>query len=194
MDNPLNSDDSIVQKMIGSPGTTSYNDIGYGGEISYLSPFWEATAGLWSLQIDNNEFTQATASVFVRPLGNLNLYTNSAVTLKKTQGSKQFIVSQLVGGKLFGNLWGETFLTIGDFSGTGENNLQVFYNSFDKLKSRFGTRLILNVNDHLKFSLRGQVFIREGTELFFTETGKAGIYSYNYQTLSITGGMSWNLQ
>ncbi|KAF0203438.1 MAG: hypothetical protein FD170_1157 [Bacteroidetes bacterium] len=194
MDNPLNSDDSIVQKMIGSPGTTSYNDIGFGGEISYLAPFWVATAGLWSLQIDNNEYTQATASLFVRPLGNLNLYTYSAVTLKKTQGSKQFIVSQLVGGKLFGNLWGETFLTIGDFSGTGENNLQVFYNSFDKLKSRYGARLILNVNDYLKFSIRGQVFVREGTELFFTETGKSGIYSYNYQTLSITGGISWNLQ
>jgi|GEM_PF-691467 len=193
MDNPLNSDDSIVQKMIGSPGTTSYNDIGYGGEISYLSPFWVTTAGLWSLQVDDSKYTQVGASIFVRPLGNLNLYTNSAVTLKKTQGSKQFIVSQLVGGKLFGNLWGETFLTIGDFSGTGENNLQVFYNSFDKLKSRYGARLILNVNDYLKFSIRGQVFVREGTELFFTETGKAGIYSYNYETLSITGGISWNL-
>lgn len=193
-DNPLDSDDSSVKRKIGPPGTTSYNDFGYGGEISYLAPFWVTTAGLWSLQVDSNKYTQATASVFIRPLGNLNLYTNTALTLKTSQGTEQFIFSQLVGGKLFGNLWGETFLTIGDFSGTGENNLQVFYNSFDKLKSRYGARLILNVNDHLKFSVRGQVFIREGTELFFPETGKPGIFSYNYQTLSITGGMSWNLQ
>jgi hypothetical protein len=144
--------------------------------------------------VDDSKYTQAGASFFVRPLGNLNLYTNTALTLKISQGTKQYIFNQLVGGKLFGKVWGEAFLTIGDISCTGENNLQVFYNAFDKVKSRFGTRLILNVNDHLKFSLRGQVFIREGTELFFTETGKAGIYSYNYQTLSITGGMSWNLQ
>lgn len=194
LENPLSSDDSIVQKMIGSPGTTSYNDIGFGGEISYLAPFWVTTVGLWSLRVDDSKYTQAGASFFVRPLGNLNLYTNTALTLKISQGSKQYIFNQLVGGKLSGKVWGEAFLTIGDISCTGENNLQVFYNAFDKVKSRFGTRLILNVNDHLKFSLRGQVFIREGTELFFTETGKAGIYSYNYQTLSITGGMSWNLQ
>jgi tetratricopeptide (TPR) repeat protein len=194
MNNPLSSNDSIVQKMIGSPGTTSYNDIGFGGEISYLAPFWVTSVGLWSLRVDDSEFTQTSASVFVRPLGNLNLYTNTNVTLKTSQGSKQFIFSQLVGGKLFGKVWGEAFFTTGDFSGTGENNLQVFYNAFDKLKNRYGVRLILNVNDHLKLTVRGQVYSKEGTELFFTETGQAGIYSYNYQTLSITGGMSWNLQ
>lgn len=191
--NPLTSDDTLVQRLIGHSESTAYYDIAYGGEVSFLAPYWSASAGFWALEVDKTDYKQATASFFLRPLGNLNFYSFTNLSYKNNGFEGSLIYHQMAGGKIYNKLWAEAFYTQGDLTGTGENNLQVFYNAFDKAKNRFGLRLIYTLNDHLKFSLRGQVFTREGTELYFDETGNSGIYSFNYQTLSITGGASWNL-
>jgi tetratricopeptide (TPR) repeat protein len=192
-DNPLTSDDAYVQELIGPSEATAYYDVAYGGELSFLAPYWSVTAGFWALKVDTMDFSQATASFYFRPLGNLNLYTYSNLTYKHNGFEGSLIYHQMAGGKICNKLWAEAFYTHGDLTGTGENNLQVFYNAFDKVKNRYGLRLIYTLNDHLRFSLRGQVFTREGTELYYDETGIGRIYSFNYQTLSITGGASWNL-
>ncbi len=192
-DNPLKSDDTLVQQLIGPSGTTAYNDIAYGGELSFLTPYWSVTAGFWALEVYKTDYKQATASFFFRPLGNLNFYTFTNLSYKNNGFDGSMIYHQMVGGKICNKLWAEAFYTQGDLTGTGENNLQVFYNAFDKVKNRYGLRLIYTLNDHFRFSLRGQIFTREGTELYFDETGNRGFYSFNYQTLSITGGASWNL-
>ncbi|MCO5264533.1 MAG: hypothetical protein M9948_01400 [Lentimicrobium sp.] len=100
---------------------------------------------------------------------------------------------QMIGGRIFRNLWGEAFYTWGNLANSAEQNLQVVYNSFEKVESRAGSRLILNVNDYLKLSLRYQIFFREGTELFYGMDAVPGIYSYHYINQSITGGITWNL-
>ena len=191
--NPLQSDDSIVTRMIGPPGNTKYDDLAYGGEISYLSPVWEASAGLWSLQVDQLRTTQASLGCMVRPYGNLNLYSSTTIILNQNDYSQNLIFSQMLGGRILPALWGEALFTAGNLTGATENNLQVFYNAFDKTKNRIAARLIYIHNDYLRFSLRAQLFLREGTELFFTEPAIGKIYHYNYQTLSITGGLTWNL-
>ncbi|MBV2247231.1 MAG: hypothetical protein KUL83_08705 [Lentimicrobium sp.] len=191
--NPLSSDDSLVQGMIGPSNSVEYNDVAYGGELSFLAPYFTATAGFWALEVDKTAYTQTSASIFLRPLGNLNLYTFTILTYKHDGFDGQMIFHQMAGGKVGNKLWGEAFYTLGDLTGTGENNLQVFYNAFEKVKNRYGLRLIYTLNSRLRLSLRGQVFTREGTELYFNEKAHRGIYSYNYQTLSITGGMTWNL-
>ena len=191
--NPLSSDDSLVQGMIGPPYSVDYNDVAYGGELSFLAPYFTATAGFWALEVDKTAYTQTSASFFLRPLGNLNLYTLTNLTYKHDGFDGKMIYHQMAGGKISNKLWVEAFYTQGDLTGTGENNLQVFYNAFEQVKNRYGLRLIYTLNSHLKLSLRGQVFTREGTELYFDETAQRGNYSYNYQTLSITGGVSWNL-
>ncbi len=191
--NPLRSDDSIVARMIGPPGNTKYDDIAYGGEISYLSPVWEASAGLWSLHTDQLTTTQASLGCIVRPYGNLNLYSSTTIALNQNDYSRNLIFSLMFGGKILPALWGEALFTAGNLTGSAENNLQVFYNAFDKTKNRFAARLIYIHSDYLRFSLRAQLFLREGTELFFPEPATGKIYYYNYQTLSITGGLTWNL-
>lgn len=191
--NSLSSDDSLAQGMIGPANSVKYNDVAYGGELSFLAPYFTATAGFWALEVDKANYTQTSASFFLRPLGNLNLYTLTGLTYKHNGLDGSMIYHQMVGGKISNKLWGEAFYTLGDLTGTGENNLQVFYNAFEKVQNRYGLRLIYTVNSRLKFSLRGQVYTREGTELYFDEKSHRGIYSYNYQTLSITGGVSWNL-
>ncbi|MDY0103323.1 MAG: hypothetical protein RBS07_10315 [Lentimicrobium sp.] len=192
-DNLLSSDDTIVQRFIGPSGATAYNDIAFGGELSFLAPYFSVTAGFWVIEVDKTDYRQASASFFFRPLGNLNLYTYSNITYKNNGFDGSLIYHQMVGGKICNKLWAEAFYTQGDLTGTGENNLQVVYNGFDQAKNRYGLRFIHTLNEHFRFSLRGQVFSREGTELYFDEAGNRGIYSFNYQTLSITGGVSWNL-
>lgn len=192
--NPLQSNDSVISRMIGPAVSTSYNDIAFGGEISYLAPVFTLSAGVWSLEVEKLKYKQTTASVMIRPFGNLNFYTFTALSYKSVRSSGNVIFHQMAGGKIYHKLWGEAFYTSGDFTGTSELNLQVFYNAYDKIKERYGVRLIYVVNDNLKFSLRGQVYVREGNELFYDQAGNSDLYPFSYQTLSITGGISWNLQ
>ncbi|HOP13335.1 hypothetical protein [Lentimicrobium sp.] len=191
--NPLQSDDSLVAWMIGPSGEKTYYDIAYGGEISYLSPLWEASVGFWSLQADQLRYAQSSLGCIVRPYGNLNLYSHTTITLNQNEYSRNLIFNQMIGGKLIRSIWGEILFTAGNLTGSAENNLQVFYNAFDKTKNRIAARLIYSYNDHLRLSLRTQFFLREGSELFYPEPGVGNIYTYNYQTLSITGGLTWNL-
>jgi len=193
LENPLKSDDSLVQQLIGPSGTLIYNDYAYGGEVSYSAPMWAFSGGVWSLKVDKLDFIQATGSLFVKPLGNLNLYSTTSLSLRSNQSSNDYIFYQMIGGRIYHKLWGEAFMSLGDLSGTAEHNLQIIYNAFDKVKSRVGTRLIISINDYLSLSLRYQVFFREGTELFFPVDEPDQIFSYNYMNQSITGGIKWNL-
>ena len=192
-ENPLQSEDTIVQKLIGPQGMKSYNDYAAGGEIAYSTPYLTYSIGAWMIHVDNTDNTQLSGNIFARPLGNLNFYTSTTISLNSFKDTTRFLVNQMIGGRVYKKLWGEAFFTWGDLSNTGEQNIQVVYNAFEKIKYRAGTRLILNVNNYLKISLRYQIFFKEGTELFYPDASKFRIFSYNYQSHSITGGITWNL-
>ncbi|MFH1119888.1 MAG: hypothetical protein V1775_08690 [Bacteroidota bacterium] len=193
LENPLTSDDSLVQMIVGPAKALSYNDYAYGGELSYSAPLWTLSGGVWSLKVDKLEFIQATASLFCKPLGNLNLYSLTTASLKSSQNNNEYIFYQMIGGKIYHKLWGEASVSRGDLSGTAEQNLQLIYNSIDKVKTRIGARLIVSVNDYLSLSLRYQIFFVQGTELFFPVDEPGQIYSYKYINQSITGGIKWKL-
>lgn len=193
VENALKSDDTLMQKFIGPSNNLNYNDYAYGGEISYSAPYWTASAGAWALQIDQLKITQISGTFFLKPLGNLNLYASTTISLKSSQTQNDYIFSQMIGGKIYQKLWGEAFMSWGDLSGSADQNIQIIYNAFDKIKSRAGTRLIFNFNDYFGLSLRYQVFFRKGTELFFPFDQPGRIISYNYINQSITGGITWNL-
>ncbi len=191
--NPLKSDDTLVQKFIGSSDKLTYTDYAYGGEISYSAPLWTLSGGVWSLKIDKLNYLQATGTLFYKPLGNLNLYSLTTISYKSSQNINNYIVYQMIGGKIYHKLWGEAFMSWGDLSGIAEQNLQIIYNTFDKVKTKAGSRLIFNINEYLNISLRYQVFFREGTEFFSPVDEPDQIFSYNYINQSITGGITWNL-
>ncbi|PKP03656.1 MAG: hypothetical protein CVU14_01610 [Bacteroidetes bacterium HGW-Bacteroidetes-9] len=192
-ENPLQSEDPTVQRLIGPQGIRSYNDYAAGGEITYSTPYLSYSMGAWQIHVDKTDNTQLSGNIFARPNGNLNFYLSTSISLNLFKDTTRLLINQLIGGKVFKNLWGEAFFTLGDLSNTAEQNIQVVYNAFEKIKYRTGTRLVLNVNDYLKLSFRYQVFFREGTELFYQNESKFKIFSYNYQSHSITGGITWNL-
>ena len=191
--NPLTSGDTVVQRLIGSTDELNYYDYAAGGEITYNNPFFSLSAGAWKLHIDDNDYTQYTGTLLLMPFGNLNLYASGTLNQQTSDYETKYTFNQMIGGKIFGKLWGEAFYTWGDLSNSAEQNAQVVYNAYDVTTSRTGARLIVNINDYLKLSLRYQLFFREGTELFYALDGESAIYSYNYINQSITGGITWNL-
>lgn len=192
-ENPLQSEDANIQSLIGPQGKRSYNDYAVGGEIAYSTPYLSYSMGAWLIHIDKTNNTQLTGNLFARPNGNLNLYLSTTISLNFFKDTSRLLINQMIGGKVYKKLWGEALFTWGDLSNTAEHNIQLVYNAFEKIKFRSGTRLILNINDYLKLSLRYQFFFREGTELFYQNESKSRIFSYNYQSHSITGGVTWNL-
>lgn len=191
--NPLSSEDTAVQKLIGPANMLHYNDYAAGGEITWNNPFFFIAAGAWRIHIDQNDYNQVSGTFFLMPFGNLNLYSSSTLNQQISRNTSKYNFSQMIGGKIFPKLWGEAFYTWGDLSNSAELNARVVYNAYDVTTGRAGSRLIVNVNDYLKLSISYQVFFREGTELFYGLSGKSTIYSYNYINQSITGGITWNL-
>jgi len=190
---PFTIEDTLIMNLIGPSNELNYYDYAAGGEISYHNPFATLSAGAWFIHIDKQDLTQVTGTLFVKPFGNLNFYSSTSLSWKKSEFESEYLFHQLIGGKIYRKLWGELLYTSGDLSYSTEQNIQVIYNAFDKTSGRAGSRLIFNFNDYLKISLRYQVFFREGTELFYAMDGNPGIYSYNYINQSITGGIIWNL-
>jgi len=193
LDNPLVSEDSIVNRLIGPSGKMDYNDYAGGGEISYQNAYGSLSAGVWWIHVDKLDYTQISGTLFLTPFGNLNLYSSSTLSQKTDQSESNYTFNQMIGGRVFPKLWAEVFYTWGDLSESTEQNAQVIYNAFDVTTSRTGSKLILNISDYLKFSIRYQVFFREGTELFYPVQGPPAIFTYNYINQSITGGITWKL-
>ena len=193
LENPFTSADSLILRFIGPAGNTSYNDYAAGGEISYTAPRWTFTAGAWKIRVDKSELIQYSGELFYKPLGNLNLYSHTAVHYKTGTDTANFIIFQMVGGRLVSNLWGEAYVSVGNLAGSAEHNAQVLYNSFDNINTRAGSRLIYSFSRYLSVFVRYQVFFREGTELFFPFDRPGEIFYYQYINQSITGGMKWNL-
>lgn len=193
LENPFTSTDSLIRRFIGPAGNTSYNDYAAGGEISYTAPRWTFTAGAWKIRVDRSELTQYSGEFFYKPFGNLNLYSLTAVHYKTSTDTANYIFYQMVGGKLFSNLWGEAYVSAGNLAGSAEHNAQVLYNSFDNINTRVGSRLIFSFSRYLSVFVRYQVFFREGTELFSPFDKPGEIFYYPYINQSITGGLKWNL-
>ncbi|HOI88838.1 MAG TPA: hypothetical protein PLV51_13350 [Lentimicrobium sp.] len=193
-ENTMQSSDPAVQQLIGPTGSSSYYDTGIGGEVAWLNPYWELSAGYWSLETDRKKTIQLGSNLILRPLGSLNFYTSTSLLLLHKEEETKTVFAQMAGGRIIGRLWAELWFSSGDLSGGAEGNLQVFYNAYDRVQNRYGVRFIYPVNDYLKFSLRGQLFTKTGSELFFSGPEIGKIHTYDYQTLTITGGLSWNIK
>ncbi|HPG34119.1 MAG TPA: hypothetical protein PLM34_09700, partial [Lentimicrobium sp.] len=105
VDNPLTSNDSLVQRLIGPSVELNYNDYAAGGEFSFSSPYVTVSAGAWFIHSGEWDFTQASGTVFLRPFGNLNLYTSTTLNILSSDTDSEYILHQMIGGRIFRKLW-----------------------------------------------------------------------------------------
>ena len=130
------------------------------------------------------------------PLGNLNLYTISTVSLQREIFSQnaydnRFAFHQLIGTKVLKSLWFEGFATYGDMHNFIRNNGSTVYNGTDVIKGIYGGRFIVFIKPQIKFSL---TYNYQNLESYFNsgQDYRIGLNKIEYSNHSLTGGLTWN--
>ena len=113
------------------------------------------------------------------PNGNLNLYISSLVALQYASGN-QLIFNQLIGGKIFNNVWAEVFATFGRQDNYLEYDALYVYNSVDVTQFKAGATFYFRLNPHLYLPLN-----------YMFETKKNSFESLIYRQHSITATLQW---
>jgi hypothetical protein len=117
-------------------------------------------SGSWS-NLNGADQLQASGFVTWYPLGNLNLYGTTGVTMLSEEGDGRMLYSQMVGGKVTRWLWAEGDFIWGDLSNGNTSNGWVVYNNTGRIRYRAGASLILTVIRNLEFTFNYQFFEKE---------------------------------
>jgi hypothetical protein len=163
-----------------------------------ISVFTLGISGSLSNLNNMNQY-QAGAFVTYYPLGNLNLYGNTALIGFFEKQNNRLIFSQTIGGKILSRLWLEGNVVIGDLTNANLGNGSVIYNNTDKIDYRLGANLLWSVSKHIELSLNYQFFQKESINQFYSTTQGAGknqkshSVTNKYQTNTIIGGLTWKL-
>ncbi|WP_320053064.1 hypothetical protein [uncultured Acetobacteroides sp.] len=133
---------------------------------------------------------QGECSLVVFPLGNLNVHTVSSVSLLKNSGSKQWIVSQAVGSKIFSWLWHEEKIVYGNLNNYITDNTFSTYNTSDPIKRILGANLRFY---HKRFEvIAGYASNRcQGSYLYFDSFTSYKIVKYHYTSQSFNTTVLW---
>ncbi|MFT3912400.1 MAG: hypothetical protein QM737_23435 [Ferruginibacter sp.] len=153
-------------------------------------------AGMFGLQYSGNYFDVQADAVIARlvdssqqqynlqlglyPLGNLNLYGFSTAMFRNRNDKSGFNFKQVIGAKLFKNIWLEGNATFGTFSNLFENDALYLYNAIDKNKLKAGAALYITIGKKCTVQACYTFEKRE----FYNRT-------ITFNQHSITGGLSW---
>lgn len=172
---------------------SNFHDYVAGAQLTYTAPYFNLYAGAWAAQYGGSKVKQTSLGLMTRPFGNLNLYTNTVVSLTYSRNRSNFLLSQKAGFRVSDWLWAELFASFGDHSGASEYNGRVFYNLFDHINSYAGGKLIVPLNTNLRLSLHYQWYNCEGNSFKILPDGKEIVSKYKYQNQMITGGLVWKI-
>lgn len=139
---------------------------------------------------------QNTSQVIFYPLGNLNFYTITNVTLLSNceWGSKfksNGILEQKAGWKMFDNLWMEAGYTFGNIYNYNENDAFILFNNVEKISNRISFNMIAPVSNHIKLSLRYQVYNQEVYSLAGYSNQTTNWVIEKNINHKIIGGLEW---
>jgi hypothetical protein len=117
---------------------------------------------------------QASGFATWYPLGNLDLYGTTGVTMLSEEGAGRMLYSQMVGGKITKWLWAEGDFIWGDLSNGNTSNGWVVYNNSGRIRYRAGAYLILTVIRNIEFTFNYQFFEKE-SPVYQYETPENGL-------------------
>ncbi len=190
---PLSGTDSLVKKYQVSQISSNYFNFNLGSEFTYYRNYWHAKFGFWFLDLNSRSGFQSSASIFLLPLGNTGLYTNSEVTWKNDRPQDPFIFTQMIGLKLYKETWLELSYTNGNLAGTVENNAQILNNQIEDTDYRLTGLLFADITRHIRIVLRCQ-YIRSNGTIYYTDIENAGLnQNYKFSRQILTGGLTWNI-
>ena len=190
--------DTQTQKDVFTPEETTQDD--WVTSLALNKNIGKFDLGLhasYSKLSSDNQYTGGTTLAFY-PLGNLNFYSISDVTIlkQKEESDKNYLIfSQKIGLKLFKYLWSEALVSFGDRKNYNQDNAFVVYNDLNTIKNQFGIDFIFPFTK-FEFSLRYK-YSQEEMSAYHTpltppeENSITTSTTENFNKHSITGGIKW---
>ncbi len=162
------------------------------------SLFHYSKHGVFSLGTSYNHFSnynyiQPNINYIWYPLKNNNLYSKTqiqqVILLSDTAKSKNLIISETLGFKIYSKLWTELFVIQGNITNSQQNNGFLLCNGVDNYKRMFGATLFwhskVNLFVRYQFSqMKSNIMKYQNAEIQVYQTKP-----YNKQT--IVGGILW---
>ncbi len=155
-----------------------YNHLGMFG-LKYNSNYFDVQADAVVGTVTDSTFQQYNFQLGIYPLGNLNLYGFSTVSLRQS-GQTGTNFKQVIGVKLMKSFWVEGNATLGSFRNLAENDAMYLYNAIDMNKMKAGITGYLSLSKKCVAQLG---YTYEQRELYKKTT--------TFNQHSITGGLSW---
>jgi len=171
------------------------SDISLFVNVKKMFPYVNAGGAFYYSTLNNDNQLQADIILETYPLGNLNLYTNSILSWQQEnisgKATQRFILQQEIGGRIFKYLWMEGYGIFGNVHNFMSADGQIVYNNINTMKLKLGARLIIPVNNRMKFNLGYGYSVNES--VYIPEEPDEYIYNKTeYFNHSITGGFIWN--
>jgi hypothetical protein len=204
------TDTAWYNKLDNTWHTFDYNAYGYQINISDTSYFDHVFSlsiakdlGKISLELKGShsrilekKIFQIGASISWYPMGNTNLYTNTAFTFLNDQTASSTVFEQTVGGRFYKNGWVEAFAMLGELKNYNEKNAYIVYNLVYPVSMRLGATIYPYIGQHLEVLL---MYRYQKMGLFLTTISPAQTTTetlttvtnpdYNYS--SVTAGVKW---
>ncbi|MFD0749933.1 hypothetical protein ACFQZS_07255 [Mucilaginibacter calamicampi] len=147
--------------------------------IKYAAPFFTLQGDANVSSITGARVTQFNVQLSTYPLGNLNFYTASRLSVQ-TGDIKQNIFTQLLGFKLSKQLWLEASGSFGAMNNYLEADALYVYSAIDVSQWKAGSTAFFALGQHAVLCLN------------YTFEQKLDYYlNNNYKQNSITGGLIW---
>lgn len=134
---------------------------------------------------------QHTFNLGIYPLGNLNLYLLNRLIIQNDEtfpDTQSFVMGETLGFKVNKHLWAEANLLAGNIRNMSDYGSYIIYNDANALKLKSGISLLFPLNSGKIISIRANY--SNGESNFSDATINNTI---KYSSVSITGGISWNL-
>lgn len=176
--------------------TMSLND--FVGCLSLYKHTGKITAGASFISARLNQASQLQGDGVIvwYPLGNMNLYTVSTLSLQSetdditNTSSTRHVIYQRIGGRPVRPLWLEASISVGDMQNFLRHDGQVVFNAMDMIKRQTSGKIIYQLTANLSINLAYTLTTHESA--FRPAVPNAvdqNRLSYNSQ--SLTGGITW---
>lgn len=109
----------------------TYDNYGIMAGVRFYGNYFDVQADVVYGRVTDTTQQQYNVQVSTYPLGNLNLYTITTGIYRQRNGTNAANLKQVLGGKLFKNVWLEGNVTLGRFSNLFENDALYAYNAID---------------------------------------------------------------
>ncbi len=135
-----------------------------------------------------NSIWQPKLKFTVFPFRNLNVYATTTLADVIYFDTNNFIIEEVVGGKILDWLWVELAYANGNMKFYSENDYSTFYTLLNKSKHRAAAKLLFPITQNISIMLLYRFMTKE-TEYIIVNKDEEHIYSQKFNSHNVIGGI-----